>query len=206
MNVPGGAGLNRVVLGSARYADQGGADANQPDVRPRAAARRRRHGARRPAAAAADGILAPPGTYTVKLAIGGREFTQPLTVRKDPHSGGTEADIQAQMTVLTELRDGVNTTVDAINQLEYVRAQVQTTHALAAGRRRRSRPRPSWTGKLEELEMNLDRSPHHRRTGRRALRREAAGTLQLPGQRHRRAATSGPPISTSRPPSSCRSG
>ena len=39
-------------------------------------------------------VLAPPGTYTVKLTIGGRDYTQPLTVRKDPHSGGTEADIR----------------------------------------------------------------------------------------------------------------
>src|SRR5439155_9307081 len=49
-------------------------------------------------------ILAPPGNYTVKLSVGGRELTQPLTVRKDPHSGGTEADLQAQMTMLLDLR------------------------------------------------------------------------------------------------------
>lgn len=57
-------------------------------------------------------ILAPPGTYSVKLTIGGRDFTQPLTVRKDPHSGGTEADIQTQMQILTDLRTGMNTAVE----------------------------------------------------------------------------------------------
>ena len=90
----------------------------------------------------------------MKLAIGGREFTQPLTVRKDPHSGGTEADIQAQMTVLTELLGGINTIVDAINQLEYVRAQVQTMmRSLPAGDVRQAAT--ELNDKLSELEMNL---------------------------------------------------
>ena len=29
-------------------------------------------------------MLMPPGAYTVKLSVGGREMTQALTVRKDP--------------------------------------------------------------------------------------------------------------------------
>ena len=77
-------------------------------------------------------VLAPPGTYTVKLTIGGRDYTQPLTVRKDPHSGGTEADIAAQTTLLTTLRDGLNSGVDAVNQLEFVRAQVQSIQRTAS--------------------------------------------------------------------------
>jgi hypothetical protein len=99
-------------------------------------------------------ILQPPGNYTVKLTIGGRDYSQPLTVRKDPHSGGTEADIQSQMTVLTDLRNGVNTSVDAINQLEYVRAQVQTTmRSLPDGELKRAAA--ELEGKLSEAEMNL---------------------------------------------------
>ena len=126
--MPGGAGLNRVYWDLRRSTDQAGADADQPALRARAAARRGRD-ASRGGGGGGGGltILQPPGTYTVKLTIGGTDFTQPLTVRKDPHSGGTEADIQSQTTVLSELANGINTTVDAINQLEYVRAQVQTT-------------------------------------------------------------------------------
>jgi photosystem II stability/assembly factor-like uncharacterized protein len=69
-------------------------------------------------------ILAPPGTYTVKLSIGGRDLTQPLTVRKDPHSGGTEADIQAQMRVLFDLRRDLDASADLVNQVELVRGQI----------------------------------------------------------------------------------
>ena len=141
----------------------------------------------------------------MKLTIGGRDYTQPLTVRKDPHSGGTEADIQAQMTVLTELRNGMNTTVDAINQLEYVRAQVQTTmRSLPDGELKRAAA--ELEGKLERGGDEPHRSAHHRRAGRRALRGEAAVTLQLPGQRHRQQRLQARPTSTWRSPSSCRSG
>ncbi len=70
-------------------------------------------------------ILAPPGTYRVKLSAGGRELTQPLTVIKDPHSGGTEADIQAQMTTLFELRRDMDRAADLVNASEMARSQIE---------------------------------------------------------------------------------
>jgi photosystem II stability/assembly factor-like uncharacterized protein len=69
-------------------------------------------------------ILQPPGTYTVKLSVAGRDYTQPLTVRKDPHSGGTEADIEAQHRMLLDLRKDLDAAVDAVNSAEVVRSQV----------------------------------------------------------------------------------
>ena len=69
-------------------------------------------------------MLQPPGTYTVKLSVGGRDYTQQLRVLKDPHSGGTEADIAAQQQFLTNVRRDLDTTVDAINNAEVVRAQI----------------------------------------------------------------------------------
>ena len=69
-------------------------------------------------------VLQPPGTYTVKLTVGGRDYTQPLRVLKDPNSGGTEADIAAQQQMLTTLRRDLDAVVDAINNTEAVRAQI----------------------------------------------------------------------------------
>ena len=69
-------------------------------------------------------ILAPPGTYTVQLSVGGRQLTQTLEVRKDPHSAGTEADIQAQTAMLLELRRELESAVDVVNQIELVRGQI----------------------------------------------------------------------------------
>src|SRR5207247_74799 len=48
-------------------------------------------------------LLAPPGTYTVKLTVEGKEYTQPLKVLKDPHSNGSEGDIQIQTRLMTSL-------------------------------------------------------------------------------------------------------
>jgi hypothetical protein len=70
-------------------------------------------------------ILQAPGTYTVKLAAAGRELAQPLIVKKDPHSTGTDAEIQQQMRMLAELRRDVETTATLVNQIEWIRTQLQ---------------------------------------------------------------------------------
>jgi photosystem II stability/assembly factor-like uncharacterized protein len=69
-------------------------------------------------------ILQPPGTYTVKLSVGGRDYTQQLRVLKDPHSAGTEADIAAQQLLLTAIRRDLDDAIDAVNNAELVRAQI----------------------------------------------------------------------------------
>ena len=69
-------------------------------------------------------ILAPPGNYTVKLRAGGQEQTQPLVVRKDPSSGGSEEDIRSQTALLQELSNDINGVVDMINTIESARSQL----------------------------------------------------------------------------------
>jgi len=70
------------------------------------------------------GPLAVPGKYTVKLTVGGKEFVQQLTVIKDPHSTGSEADIKVQVKRVLEIRGNINTVVDSINQIEWLRKQI----------------------------------------------------------------------------------
>ncbi|HEV2616466.1 MAG TPA: hypothetical protein VGU63_07645, partial [Candidatus Acidoferrales bacterium] len=69
-------------------------------------------------------LLALPGTYTVKLLAGGKEYSQKLRVLKDPHSTGTEADLQTQTKLVRQLQDELNTMADTVNQLESARAQI----------------------------------------------------------------------------------
>ena len=69
-------------------------------------------------------LLVPPGTYTVKLTVGGQESSQKLNVLKDPHSTGTENDIATQTQLVTALRDELNTLAAGINQIESLRAQL----------------------------------------------------------------------------------
>jgi photosystem II stability/assembly factor-like uncharacterized protein len=71
-----------------------------------------------------NGPLVPPGIYTVKLAVGDKEFSQKLTVIKDPHSAGKEADILAQTKVLLELYKDIDAVADMINKIEWIRKQL----------------------------------------------------------------------------------
>ena len=69
-------------------------------------------------------LLAAPGTYTVTLTVGEAKSSQKLTLLKDPHSTGTESDIQTQTQFLTGLRDEMNTLATSVNQIESIRAQL----------------------------------------------------------------------------------
>jgi photosystem II stability/assembly factor-like uncharacterized protein len=69
-------------------------------------------------------VLVPPGTYTVKLVGAGAEQAAQLTVRKDPATEGSDADITAQTKVMLEIRDRMNTAAKAINDAETVRLQL----------------------------------------------------------------------------------
>jgi len=69
-------------------------------------------------------LLEPPGVYSVTLVLGEEKSTQKLTVLKDLHSTGTEADIQAQLQLVSALRDEMNTLAESANQVESIRAQI----------------------------------------------------------------------------------
>jgi photosystem II stability/assembly factor-like uncharacterized protein len=77
-------------------------------------------------------VLAPPGTYTVKLSTGGQELTTQLVVRKDPNSGGSEAGIRAQTELLKEIGVRINEAVDVVNDIEVVRAQLVSLRSTLA--------------------------------------------------------------------------
>lgn len=68
-----------------------------------------------------EGILAPPGTYTIALTVSGRRFTQKVTVTNDPRSPATTADIRTQYALLRKINDGVQTAWDGYQQVEAMR-------------------------------------------------------------------------------------
>ena len=76
------------------------------------------------------GPLAPPGTYTVSVVLRGDTLRQPLTVLKDPHSAGSDADAQAGAALAIAVHDDIDTVVTAINRIERVRMQLEDLHDL----------------------------------------------------------------------------
>ena len=69
-------------------------------------------------------LLASPGKYTVKLIVNGQALTQPLVVVKDPHSAGTEADIDAQFAFLETVEQNAKDVGEMISQSEDARKEL----------------------------------------------------------------------------------
>ncbi|HEX6533021.1 MAG TPA: hypothetical protein VF041_00405 [Gemmatimonadaceae bacterium] len=71
------------------------------------------------------GPLVAPGRYTVDIEVRGAHYTQPVTVLRDPHTAGSDADVQAAARFALEIHDEIDTTVAAINRIERVRKQLE---------------------------------------------------------------------------------
>jgi len=95
-------------------------------------------------------ILLPPGNYTVKLLVAGQELSQPLIVKKDPNSGGTDADIAAQNAMMLELWKDIDTAARMINQIEVLRSQLEKVDVPAV-----KSAVDGFDKKLIEIEENL---------------------------------------------------
>ena len=57
-------------------------------------------------AAAADAPWAPPGAYTVRLTVGGKTYTQPLTLRLDPRVKTSAAGLAQLASLTRRMYDG----------------------------------------------------------------------------------------------------
>ncbi len=77
-------------------------------------------------------LLEPPGKYSVTVAYGGKSETQPLVVLKDPASGGSDAEIKAQMELLRGIIADINQAAELVNSIELVRGQLALKKAQAA--------------------------------------------------------------------------
>jgi len=80
------------------------------------------------------GALAVPGAYTVKLTVDGRSFTQPLTVIKDPHSTGSEADLEQGVALWRKIDADLDAVVEMTNRIERVRKQIEDMPDYLKGR------------------------------------------------------------------------
>jgi photosystem II stability/assembly factor-like uncharacterized protein len=73
-----------------------------------------------------------PGTYTVRLTVGGKSETRTLEVRPHPAGYATAADLAAQYELLRAIRDRLSDTHVAVMKIRDVRQQVTDLGARAA--------------------------------------------------------------------------
>ena len=81
-----------------------------------------------------EGPLALPGTYTVRLTVGGQSRTAPLEVRPDPRSVAPAADLEAQLALALRLRDDLARLARAVEDLRAVREQLRARARVLEGR------------------------------------------------------------------------
>jgi hypothetical protein len=70
------------------------------------------------------GPVVLPGTYSVRLNVGGKSYTQQFTVLKDPRSTATAADLREQFDLLMRIRDKTSQANDAVKTIRNVKAQL----------------------------------------------------------------------------------
>jgi photosystem II stability/assembly factor-like uncharacterized protein len=80
------------------------------------------------------GPMVLPGTYTVKLTVDGRSYTQPLTIVPDPRVAVPPAGLAAQFQLQQRMVAGITTTYRAVNYLDELRAAMTARTADAAGK------------------------------------------------------------------------
>jgi hypothetical protein len=71
-----------------------------------------------------SGMMLLPGTYTVRLTADGKSFTQPFTVVNDPRTSVTPTALESQLAAWSQLRDHIDSTVDAAKDIETMQDQV----------------------------------------------------------------------------------
>jgi hypothetical protein len=80
------------------------------------------------------GPLVPPGAYTVRVKVDGKELVETLTVLKDPNTKATDADVVASTRLAMDAYRQTNDAVDAINRVEWTRRQFEDLRKMTAGR------------------------------------------------------------------------
>jgi hypothetical protein len=66
----------------------------------------------------------------VTLVVNGETYRQPLEVRKDPNSAGSEAEIAEQVRLLNTIRADLNTGAEAVWRIETIRRDVQSARTV----------------------------------------------------------------------------
>ncbi|HWF86676.1 MAG TPA: hypothetical protein VG222_17580 [Vicinamibacterales bacterium] len=77
------------------------------------------------------GPLAAPGAYRVELTIGGRTFTEPFTITKDPRLTYSDADLEQQLRFLLTARDKLTETMGVVRQIREMRTNAEAMIAAA---------------------------------------------------------------------------
>jgi hypothetical protein len=88
------------------------------------------------------GPMAAPGKYSVRLTVAGQTFTQPLTILPDPRISASQADIESSVKTQLRIRDDITRTSDTINQIEWLRKQIEVLETMLRPPKKKEKEKP----------------------------------------------------------------
>lgn len=88
------------------------------------------------------GPIAAPGKYSARLTVAGQTFTEPLTVLRDPRVPTPEAEIQSSVKTQLRIRDDITSVSDTVNQIEWLRKQLEVIETMLRPPKKKERERP----------------------------------------------------------------
>lgn len=89
------------------------------------------------------GPIIAPGKYTVRLKIADQSYTQPLTILRDPRAPGSDADIELSVKTLLRIRSDIDQVSDKVNQIEWLRKQVEVIEAMLRPPKKKHAEKPA---------------------------------------------------------------
>jgi photosystem II stability/assembly factor-like uncharacterized protein len=88
------------------------------------------------------GPIVAPGKYSIKLTVAGQALTQPLTVLPDPRVATAAAGIEASVKTQLRIRDDITRASETVNQIEWLRKQVEVLETMLRPPKKKERERP----------------------------------------------------------------
>jgi len=81
------------------------------------------------------GVRTLPGSYTVKLTVDGKSYTQPLSLKMDPRIATPMEQLRKQYAMEEGAVEGMNETYEALEQVKSARAQIKELTGKAANQK-----------------------------------------------------------------------
>jgi photosystem II stability/assembly factor-like uncharacterized protein len=101
------------------------------------------------------GPIAAPGKYTVRMAVDGQTFTQPLEVLRMPDSHADDAALQSSVRLQVRVRDDITQVSNMTNQLEWMRRQLEDETKANSGKMNLLKLIADINKRLEQVEYQL---------------------------------------------------
>jgi hypothetical protein len=103
----------------------------------------------------AEGPLAAPGRYSLRLSANGQQYTEPFTLLKDQDIQSSDADLVASTAMQVRIRDDMKSSVDMINRIEVMRKQLEDELKANAGKPDAEHAIRAMQQKMMDVELQL---------------------------------------------------